>query len=122
MRRDPYSLHKPCANCPFRTDIEPFLRRARAREIVRDIERGEFICHKTIDYENRRNDEGEKVCAGSLIMQEKSGRIGQMTRICERLGMYDRSLLDMDAPVFATPTAFVRAQGSSCPTPRKPRR
>lgn len=39
-------------------------------------------------------------CAGALIFLEKIEEPHQMMRICERLGMYDRTKLDMDAPVF----------------------
>jgi hypothetical protein len=98
----PYGLTTPCSNCPFRTDIPPFLRPGRVAEIRRGLVRGEFPCHKTVEH----NGDGEPDtsrsvhCAGALILLEKTGKSSQMMRIAERLGMYDRLKLDMKAPVF----------------------
>lgn len=115
-----YELKKPCSNCPFRTDIDPYLRTARAREIVESLASGIFPCHKTVDYEalddldeddvGSRDQSGEKFCAGALIMMHKQGHVGQMARIGARLGGYDPDQLDMDAPVFASSVAFIDAQ------------
>jgi pSer/pThr/pTyr-binding forkhead associated (FHA) protein len=52
----------------------------------------------------------EQHCAGATILLERLNRPNQMMRWMERLGGYDRTKLDMDAPVYRTPTAFVRAQ------------
>lgn len=109
-----YALTKPCKDCPFRHDIRPFLRRARAEEIVEGLERGEFPCHKTLectdDEEGTRVGKKSQHCAGALIMLEKVDRPSQMMRIAERIGMYDRTKLDMDAPVFDDPQDFIDAQ------------
>ena len=101
-----YNLRTPCSNCPFRRDVTPYLRADRVREIFDNIERGEFPCHKTTVCDEA-SDCGEMVetpksehCAGMLIMLEKMGRPSQMMRICERLGKYDASKLNMDAPVY----------------------
>jgi len=109
----PYGLTKPCAKCPFRKDITPYLRKARVREIERSLARAEFPCHQT----TKHDDEGEQVrtggevhCAGALILLEKLNRPSQMMRISERLGMYDASKLDMDAPVFDSFRDMVKAQ------------
>lgn len=104
MERKPYGMMTPCAHCPFRSDITPFLRPERVDEIRRSLVRAEFPCHKTTEHD----DDGEYVgptreeihCAGALIMKEKLGESSQMMRIAERLGMYDPSKLDMGAPVF----------------------
>jgi len=104
MSRGPYSMTTPCAHCPFRTDIRPYLRPERVREIEASLVRAEFPCHKTIEHD----DEGEPIlggksaihCAGALILLEKLERPSQMMRICERIGMYDPTALDMSAPVF----------------------
>jgi hypothetical protein len=74
------------------------------REIERSLREGAtFSCHKT----TKHDDDGEPVrtrnemhCAGALILIEKEGWSTQMMRIAERLGMYDASKLDMDAPVY----------------------
>lgn len=63
--------------------------------------RGEFPCHQTADDESGEYLPTEKSihCAGALIFNEKRDRPHQMMRIYERLGMYDRTQLNMDAPV-----------------------
>ena len=120
-----FELKKPCEHCPFRTDLEPYLSGTeRAQEIVEGLDRGVFPCHKTVDHEAQAAidewddghepeymmDENNQFCAGALIMLEKCERPGQMMRIAERLGSYDRTKLVMDSPVFDTPEDFVRAQ------------
>jgi hypothetical protein len=107
MSTKPYSMTTPCANCPFRKDIRPFLRAERVREIERSLIRAEFPCHKTT--EDHEDEEGnpERIvtkdsihCAGALILLEKEGRSSQMMRIAQRLGLYDPEKLDMGAPIF----------------------
>lgn len=86
-----YDLVRPCAHCPFRTDVPPFLRRARAVEIRWSLTRGEFPCHETTGVRNdRRVPENEQQhCAGALIMLEHAGQSSQMMRISERLGAHE---------------------------------
>lgn len=94
-----YELTSPCDNCPFRRDVKPYIRPSRVVEIARGLERAEFPCHKTVNHEHR--DESTEIhCAGALILLEKIQQPSQMMRICERIGMYDASKLDMDAPVY----------------------
>lgn len=110
-----YDLKKPCAKCPFRTDCpKGWLGKRRAQQIASSIveQQGTFACHETTEHDDDTGEhvrtEGEQHCAGALIMLERIGRPNQMMRLCERLGMYDRTKLDMDAPVFDTPTQFVK--------------
>jgi hypothetical protein len=98
-----YELTSPCDNCPFRRDVKPYITPARVREIADSLVRAEFPCHKTTKFD----DDGEHIpgrndihCAGALILLEKMEQPSQMMRICERIGMYDASKLDMDAPVY----------------------
>jgi len=49
-------------------------------------------------------------CAGALILMEKMKRPSQMMRIVERLGMYDATKLQMDAPVFSSFEEMAEAQ------------
>lgn len=92
-----YSLRTPCAKCPFRTDVEPYLRTGRAEEIARSLhEGGEFPCHETtVAAETADGDttlvEGprSRFCAGALATMEREGNPNQMLRIAERLGLYD---------------------------------
>lgn len=111
-----FKLKKPCDMCPFRTDcLRSWLGERRSREIAESIadHQQSFPCHKTIDYSE--DDEGNEYrglenshhCAGSLILLEKIERPGQMMRIGERLGFYDRHALKMDAPVFDSIEDFI---------------
>jgi len=109
-----YNLTAPCAHCPFRSDIKPFLTSARAEEIYESLDRGGFPCHKTCDYdtEEEGGQETEKTqhCAGALIMLEHMDQPSQMMRICERIGLYDRTKLKMDSPVFDDAEWFIDVQ------------
>lgn len=111
-----FDLTSPCPQCPFRTDIKPFLTRPRAKEIADGLlhQQATFACHKTTEH----NDDGEHVlrdseqhCAGALIVLEKMNRPNQMMRIMERIRLYNRHALKMEAPVFDTLRAFIAAQG-----------
>lgn len=110
----PYTLKSPCADCPFRSDAKFHLDPARAQEIMDEsYEDSNFYCHKTVDYSD---DEGageivgkSRVCAGYLVTMEKEGRANQPTRIAERLGLYDRTELDMDAPTYNSMHEWVRS-------------
>jgi hypothetical protein len=102
-----YDLKTPCGKCPFRKDRPFHLGSGRVREIQAGLVRGEFPCHKTtidVDGEDgsggRTSVPGSKHCAGALILLEKLAQPSQMMRIAERLGMYDRRALKMDAPVY----------------------
>lgn len=108
--RAPYTLKSPCPHCPFRSDIEPYLRAGRAENIGRDLRDGKsFYCHVTVDYRDKNDDDEpgrgkitnrSRMCAGALITMENEERPNQIMRIAERLGLYDRFALDMDAPVY----------------------
>lgn len=121
-----YELTRPCAKCPFRSDIPSYISPARVREIEYTLDRGEFPCHETCDYDHEDEDgmpfgretEQSQHCAGALILLEKEERPSQMMRIMERLRMYDRTKLDMSAPVHDTFDAMV----DHCFVPRKRRR
>ena len=101
----------PCSECPFLigsgfTFAELFAHAS-----------GEFPCHKACDL----NDADEYVarkdkrrhCAGALIFNEKRGFSHQMMRICERLGFYDRRMLNMEAPVGRAPADYRREKRKS---------
>ena len=103
-----HEMTKPCDNCPFRTDVKPYLRPGRVEEIVDSLyAQQSFPCHKTTDHVDD-DEEGpiavttkdSQQCAGAMILLEKMGRSTQMMRIDERFGGYDRTKLDMDAPVY----------------------
>jgi hypothetical protein len=98
-----YTMTKPCADCPFLKEVADMFTSRRLEEFAR----GEFPCHKTAEHvEGDETEEGGYVakpesvhCAGALIYLEKRNRPHQMMRIAERLGLYDRTRLDMTADV-----------------------
>lgn len=93
-----YSLRTPCRKCPFRTDVEPYLRTGRAEEIAHALHQGgEFPCHETtVPAETADGGstlvEGprSRFCAGAMATMEREGNPNQMLRIAERLGLYDQ--------------------------------
>lgn len=106
-----WDMAKPCADCPFRSDKVFPLMPGRAEEILDSIidMQQTFPCHKTVDYSDEEDEyEGdchisgsdEQHCAGATIFLEKLECPNQMMRIAERLGLYDHTKLDMDAPVW----------------------
>lgn len=93
-----YNLHTPRSECPFLKGSR-FTQRRLAQ-----FASGEFPCHKqSVLNENdefkERADGKTNHCAGALIYLEKRNAPHQMMRICERLGVYDRTKLEMDAKV-----------------------
>lgn len=109
-----FDLTKPCNKCPFRTDLKPYIWASRAREICHSILglQQSFACHKTTKFDEDSETiyhEKEQHCAGALIFLEHMERPNQMMRIMERIGMYDRSKLDMTSPVYRTDAAMIAA-------------
>lgn len=110
-----YGLVRPCAHCPFRSDIPGYLRRSRAEQIVaglRDPRGGEFPCHETMPRTDSPIDKA-MVCAGSLLVTERDQGPNQMHRICERLNLYDPSKLDREAPCFNSFEEFIDHHGDA---------
>lgn len=103
-----YDLVAPCGQCPFRYDIKGFLTPDRAEEILESITdlQQTFPCHKTVEYGEDDDSDfhipsaDEQHCAGAMIFLEKQNMPNQMMRIAERLGLYDRTKLHMESPVF----------------------
>lgn len=96
-----FDLKKPCKDCPFvvgsSTNIT--LAEGRIKEIVHSItdEDSSFPCHKTLGYDGKKVP--KQHCAGATIFLERIGEHGrpnQMLRIAERLGLYDRSKIELD--------------------------
>ena len=97
-----YTMTTPCHECPFLIG-SGFTYRSLMKHAS-----GEFPCHKACDVDEETGDfvpHSDKTphCAGALIFLEKQDAPHQMMRICERLGLYDRSKLNMDAPVGSEP-------------------
>ena len=105
----------PCAKCPFRTDVAPYLNKPRARKIAAALRNGMFHCHATVDYAGDGDGHATAKsdwCNGALIVKERDGSLdaNQMARISMRLGMLDPSTLDLDAPVFDSMAEWIKAQ------------
>lgn len=96
-----YTMTSPCDACPFLNT--PNMKRGFSLSRLRDFAEGQFPCHQTADADNDESEyqatEKSVACAGALIFNEKRGYANQMMRICERLGVYDASKLDMAANV-----------------------
>lgn len=109
-----FELKKPCKRCPFRNDIQAYLSRDRVEDILDSIigHQGTFSCHEHNDFTDDGVVEGKRAqhCAGALIFLEHLEKPNQMMRIAERVGMYDRTKLQMDAPVFDNESDFIDAQ------------
>lgn len=67
-------MAKPCAQCPYRNDVKPFLTPERGDELANIVHNpyNYFPCHKTTE----NGDDGEtvnchkeKMCAGFLTLQ-----------------------------------------------------
>ena len=108
-------LKTPCKDCPFRNDRgHPFFGRdqhgeARVRELAESFtENHVFPCHKTADWETddetgytrQVQNERTTACAGMVIMSEHDPRGSNLLRIMGRMGEYDPSAMNMDAPVY----------------------
>lgn len=94
-----YTMTSPCDACPFLDT--PQMRRGFSMQRLRQFASGQFPCHKTADStdEGFTANENSVHCAGALIFLEKREAPNQMMRISERLGFYDMTKLNMDAPV-----------------------
>ena len=109
-----FDLTAPCGECPFRSDRRPYLTVARVRQILTALFREDktFACHKSTGIVNgkhvRRVD--HQMCAGAAILVKKGGWRNAMLQIAERLGLMDSRELKMDAPVWRSAWAFLRAQ------------
>lgn len=90
----------PCAECPF---LEKNKSAYTIRRLYSLVGEGSFHCHKTGTTDEESGDfvpTAESVhCAGALIFLEKRNQPNQMMRIAERLRLYDRTKLNMEAKV-----------------------
>lgn len=100
-----YTLTEPCDQCPFLIG-SGFTYRALAMHAA-----GEFACHKACKVDEDTGDFVPRTdktphCAGALIFLEKQNRPHQMMRVCERIGLYDRTKLNMEARVGSKPSDY----------------
>lgn len=124
--RRPFALRRPCADCPFRSDIEFHLHPDRAVEIADSLRSNEaFNCHRTLDYQDDGPQYVERTnfCAGALKTVLNGGdlRYNAPMQIAERLGLFDPSKLQEDMPVFGDLDAWVDHIRSLSGLPALPR-
>lgn len=102
-------LVRPCARCPFRNDIEPYLPYMRAVEIAGSLRLGNmFPCHETTTHDEDTGEyipsRDDRMCAGAAITLLKYDGPNQWMRIVDRLGSKDyceRLEREMfDAPLY----------------------
>ena len=94
-----YKLTTPCKSCPY------LIGSGFTWASLKLHASGEFGCHNVCDLNDETGtyEPHHKTphCAGALIFLEKQNAPHQMMRICERLGMYDRNKLNMNALVIS---------------------
>jgi len=107
-----YAMREPCSECPFLrgSPLNNYIKYERLLEFAE----GEFPCHRACKVDENegfvpRNDKTPH-CAGALIFNERRGRPHQMMRICERIGHYDRTKLNMHADVGSNRRNYQRAR------------
>lgn len=95
-----YTQTTPCKECPFLKEFRKSFSLKRLKEFA---DNSTFPCHKSAELDEEESEfvatRKSVACAGALIFNEKRNTPNQMMRISERLGMYDRRKLNMDAPV-----------------------
>lgn len=101
-----YGMTSPCDSCPFRSDVVFYLRPGRVAEFLHAD--ADFYCHKTTEVGGAEPG-NERVCAGSMILREKVNKPNQMLRIAGRLGLYDPTKLNMEAPVYEDAAEMIEA-------------
>lgn len=77
-----YFMKKPCAHCPYRNDVKPFLTPERGEELAYHTQNpyNSFPCHKTTEADDESDDgemlvtEDSKECAGFLTLQCQEGK------------------------------------------------
>lgn len=98
---------KPCANCPFRADVQFVLSSDRAKQIAKDVIQGDeaFHCHKTVRYSaNDRKDnlDNAKPCIGAIkaIAKERGdAKANLWVRMGVMFGHINLDVIDQSTPV-----------------------
>lgn len=120
-----FDLTRPCGDCPFRSDKPFFLSRDRMCEILgggaHRWPAASFPCHKTIIYGDDEEDTGNSKtvipptaqhCAGVMAILHRENRPNDAMQLAERVGPWNPSKLDPDAPFYASTQAAIDGQQS----------
>lgn len=115
MSKNPCRVISPCENCPFRKDIHPFLRKARAQEIVDAIRADKiFHCHKTVNYDvgprSKKHTAESSMCAGSMAIMLNTKDMNLPMRLGVVCGFLDYDKVKNRDVVFDTFEDFIAAQ------------
>jgi hypothetical protein len=105
-----FEIKRPCAECPFRADVHPYLR--RAGEIARQMKNDHFwfACHHTTGaMEGKRiKPENQSHCAGLMGVLWNARRPNIAMRLAVLTKKISLKELDvMKKPVFKNLAAFV---------------
>ena len=104
-----FDLTSPCDNCPFRSNVAPYLSVKRASGILHDILRLDktFACHKTTSVGTGRRTllRDHQHCAGALIMQARLKWPNWRVRLAIVFQLFDPRKLKMRSLV-RTPEQF----------------
>lgn len=113
-----FRLRTPCAHCPWRSDRPPFFGRdergyARARELEDSLQGNHvFPCHKTATWDEdgvQQHTANTQACAGALITMQRGEGMGNLLRMMARLGVYDPSVLALDAATYGSLAEWAEA-------------
>lgn len=110
-----FDIKKPCANCPFRTDIAPFLN--RGPEIAKSLsdDHNWFACHQTTPAGTgkriKRADQSH--CAGAMMVLWREGNPNIAMRLALLTKMITREQLEAPAPVFNSLEEFAAVNGGN---------
>jgi hypothetical protein len=113
-----FDLTRPCGDCPFRSDKQFGLLPERVRGILGGGKGKSwwpacsFPCHKTIIYGDGDAviPETAQQCAGVMAILHRENRPNDAMQIAERLGLWDPSKLDPDAPFYPSTRAAIKGQ------------
>lgn len=105
----------PCADCPFRSDIEFSLTVEKVQSVIAALQDdGDFPCHQTTAATGKASRYGE-VCIGAAIFLEhvrdgglRANRSFRMREGCFK--EFNREELEVNSPVFKDVDAFVTAR------------
>ena len=111
-----FNLKAPCRDCPFRSDIRPYLpqstsRTVRPRSRTHDLR---LPRDRSLSATQRQARPFQPSNSASLhrrlILMHKTECQGDLQQLAERLEFYDRGELRMDAPVYDTFEQMIKAQ------------
>lgn len=105
-----FKLKAPCADCPFLKGLDGFLHPGRLDEIKSDLimnDQAPFFCHKTVDYIDGMDDEGEyepqgeeSYCAGSMVFMHANSRWNVPMRLGYVFRLFTPESLERFIPII----------------------